>query len=112
MRKYFKNIVLATLATATLTTGAATQAHAGSDLRRAILGAVAIGVIANEVKKKNEHRREVAPRYSTRSFDRRHRSDRRRKSSTVVNRKIEIITRIVATDKIAGLICSRMPFHI
>ena len=78
MRKYFKNIVLATLATATLTTGAATQAHAGSDLRRAILGAVAIGVIANEVKKKNEHRREVAPRYSTRSFDRRHRSDRRR----------------------------------
>ena len=78
MRKYFKNIVLATLATATLTTGAATQAHAGSDLRRAILGAVAIGVIANEVKKKNERRREVSPRYSTRSFDRRHRSDRRR----------------------------------
>ncbi len=77
MRKYFKNVVLATLATATLTTGAATQAHAGSDLRRAILGAVAIGVIANEVKKKNE-RREVAPRHSTRSFDRRHRSDRRR----------------------------------
>ena len=39
-------------------------------------------------------------------------SERRRSSSTVVNKAMETITRIVATDRMAGEICSRMPFHI
>ena len=42
----------------------------------------------------------------------RNRSDRRRRISTVVSSRIEMITRIVATDRIAGEICSRIPFHI
>ena len=42
----------------------------------------------------------------------RSRSPRRRSSSTVVSSAIETITRIVATDRIAGEICSRIPFHI
>jgi TRAP transporter 4TM/12TM fusion protein len=42
----------------------------------------------------------------------RSRSDRRRRSSTAVRSPIETITRIVATARIAGLSCSRMPFHI
>ena len=40
------------------------------------------------------------------------RSDRRRSSSTVVSSAIEKITSSVATARMAGLICSRMPFHI
>jgi hypothetical protein len=39
-------------------------------------------------------------------------SDRRRNSSTVVSRAIEITTSIVATAKIVGLICSRRPVNI
>lgn len=40
------------------------------------------------------------------------RSDRRRSNSSTVSSRIEITTNMVATLKIAGLICSRMPFHI
>lgn len=42
----------------------------------------------------------------------RSRSERRRSSSSVVSRAIETTTRMVATARMAGLICSRMPFHI
>lgn len=76
MKNRFKNVVLATLAAATLTAGATTQAHAGSDLRRALLGAVAVGIIAKEVKRNKDRRHDVATHRTTRSFDRRHRSHR------------------------------------
>ena len=39
-------------------------------------------------------------------------SERRRKSSTVVRSATEMITKMVATARMAGLICSRIPFHI
>lgn len=42
----------------------------------------------------------------------RNRSDRRRNNSTVVNNEMESRTSNVATAKIVGLICSRMPDHI
>ena len=37
---------------------------------------------------------------------------RRRRNSTVVKSKILTTTRIVATARMVGLICSRMPAHI
>lgn len=42
----------------------------------------------------------------------RNRSERRRNSSTTVRSAIEIITRIVATARIVGEICSRIPENI
>ena len=42
----------------------------------------------------------------------RSRSLRRRSNSTVVSSSTEIATRIVATAKIVGLICSRRPMNI
>ena len=42
----------------------------------------------------------------------RNRSDRRRSSSSVVNKAIEMATRTVATARIVGEICSRRPVNI
>ena len=42
----------------------------------------------------------------------RNRSERRRSSSTVASKAIETVIRMVATAKMVGLICSRIPTHI
>ena len=42
----------------------------------------------------------------------RRRSERQRRNSIVVSRMMEKMTRMVATARMVGEICSRIPFHI
>ena len=67
MKRVINYIAVAALAVTTMGAGT-TQAQAGSDLRRALVGAVAIGLVANQVKKSKSRRQTL----SSRSFDRGH----------------------------------------
>jgi hypothetical protein len=69
MKRVMKHIAVAALAVTTMGAGTM-QAQAGSDLSRAFVGTVAIGIIADKLDKKSSSRHIVSPRFSSRSFDR------------------------------------------
>jgi hypothetical protein len=69
MKQIVKHVAVAALAVTTM--GAATtQAQAGSDLRRAFVGAVAVGIIVDKLDKKRSSRHVATPQYSSRSVER------------------------------------------
>ncbi len=82
MNRIIKQIAVAALAVTTVGAGTTTQAHAGSDFKRLLLGAAAAGIIINELKKDDVRKHDVAPKHVERSHKRKrvvskHRSNSR-----------------------------------